>query len=77
MPTYQFKDSETEEVHSRFMKYEEKLQYLKDNPNLQSIIGTPLIVSGVGEKIKGVSNLHRDVISEIKKNHPKNTIRDH
>tara|TARA_Y100001937_G_scaffold127142_1_gene198418 strand:+ start:2067 stop:2315 length:249 start_codon:yes stop_codon:yes gene_type:complete len=34
MPTYEFKNTDTDEVFEKFMKYDEKVAYLKDNPHI-------------------------------------------
>ena len=34
MPTYEFKNTETDEVFEKFMKYEDKEKYLEDNPHI-------------------------------------------
>ena len=36
MPTYEFKNTETDEVFEKFMKYEEKVKYLEDNPHIKT-----------------------------------------
>ena len=36
MPTYEFKNTETDEVFEKFMKYEDKVKYLEENPHIQS-----------------------------------------
>ena len=36
MPTYEFKNTETDEVFEKIMKYDDKVKYLKDNPHIQS-----------------------------------------
>lgn len=36
MPTYEFKNKDTGEVFEKIMSYEKKVEYLKDNPNIQS-----------------------------------------
>ena len=38
MPTYTFEDKDTGEVFDKLMKISEKEQYLKDNPNLKSVL---------------------------------------
>lgn len=77
MPLYTFKDTETGEVFDKHLKIAERELYLKENPHIQTVITAPRIVSGVGSKVQGVPNSHREVISEIKKKHPKHTINDH
>lgn len=36
MPTYEFKDTKTDEVFEKVMKYEDKVKYLEENPHIQS-----------------------------------------
>jgi len=40
MPTYEFKNKDTGEVFEKIMSYEKKVEYLKDNPNIQSHYST-------------------------------------
>ena len=36
MPTYEFKNTETDEVFEKIMKYDDKVKFLEENPNIQS-----------------------------------------
>ena len=36
MPTYEFKNNETEEVFERIMSYESKIEFLEENNHIQS-----------------------------------------
>jgi hypothetical protein len=36
MPTYEFKNKDTDEVFEKIMSYDSKVKYLEDNPNIQS-----------------------------------------
>lgn len=36
MPTYEFKNTETDEVFEKIMSYESKVDYLEKNPHVQS-----------------------------------------
>ena len=40
MPTYEFKNKDTGEVFEKIMSYDSKVEYLKDNPNIQSHYST-------------------------------------
>ena len=40
MPTYEFKDTKTDEVFEKIMKYEDKVKYLEKNPHIQSHYST-------------------------------------
>lgn len=68
MPLYQFRDTETEEVFSEMMSYNDKLQFLEDNPHIKSVLGAPAIIGGVG----GVRNDDgfKEVLSKISEAHP-------
>lgn len=47
MPLYDFEDTETGEQFELQLKISEKDEFLKANPNLKQLIGTPMIVGGV------------------------------
>ena len=49
MPTYEFKNKDTGEVFEKIMSYDSKVEYLKDNPNIQSHYST-LNIDHVGGK---------------------------
>jgi hypothetical protein len=36
MPTYEFKNNETDEVFEKIMSYDDKVKYLEKNPHIQS-----------------------------------------
>tara|TARA_B100001057_G_scaffold490077_1_gene577629 strand:+ start:301 stop:546 length:246 start_codon:yes stop_codon:yes gene_type:complete len=36
MPTYEFKNTETDEVFEKIMKYDDKVKFLEENPHIQS-----------------------------------------
>lgn len=66
MPTYTFKDKNTNEEFDRLVKFEEYDDYLKDNPNYERVMKPVRIVSGVGFSIK-TDNGFRDVLKRIEK----------
>ena len=41
MPTYSFKNTKTGEVFDKFMRISEREQYLKDNPDIVSVLTAP------------------------------------
>ena len=47
MPLYDFEDTDTGETFELQMKIAEKADFLKANPNVRQVIGTPMIVGGV------------------------------
>ena len=65
MPTYEFKNTETDEVFEKFMKYEDKVKYLEDNPHISTYYskgpnidydGGQTILSRAGDGWKEVQN---------------------
>ena len=47
MPTYNFKDTNTGEVFEKVMKISEREEYLKQNPNIETVISAPSLVSPI------------------------------
>lgn len=68
MPTYSFRDQNTGDVFEKFMSISAREQYLKDNPQLEVVVGTPLIVRGLDQK---PDSGFRDVLKEIRRKHDK------
>ena len=72
MPTYTFQDTETGEVFDKILKISEKDNFLKDNPNLKSLVTGINIVAGVG-RIKGDSGW-KENLSRIAEAHPRSAL---
>ena len=70
-----FRNKKTQEVIEKQMKIAERDQFLKDNPHLESIMSTPMIVSGV-DGLRKPDDSFRDILRNIDKKHPskKNTM---
>lgn len=47
MPIYEFRVKETGEVFEEFFNYQQKRDFLDDNPDIEEIIGAPNFVSGI------------------------------
>lgn len=75
MPTYEFYDTQTGEVFEKLMKINEKDQFLKENPHVESIISAAAIVGGVSVKDK-VPDGFKEVLSKISENHKGSTVAD-
>ncbi len=75
MPTYDFENKKTGEVFEKMMTIAEKEQYLKNNPNIQQLLGMPKIVSGV-DGLRKTDDSFRDILRNIDKKHKsrKNTM---
>lgn len=65
MPTYRFRNKETNEEFDLFMSMSDREKYLEDNPNLVQTFDTaPLTVSGVDRK---PDQGFRDLLKDMKK----------
>ena len=75
MPTYDFENKKTGEVFEKIMTIAGKEQYLKDNPDIQQLLGMPKIVSGV-DGLRKTDDSFRDILRNIDKKHKsrKNTM---
>lgn len=65
MPIYSFRNNETGEEYDKIMSWDDKVDYLKENPHLESIItGAPGLVAGTGDRTKPPSGF-KEVLSRI------------
>lgn len=70
MPTYSFRDSVTGEVHDKIMSWDSRVQYLEENPHLESCItGAPGLVGGTGDRTKPNDGF-KEVLSKISEANP-------
>ena len=76
MPTYEFRDINTDERHEKFMSFSSREQYLLDNPNLQVVIGAPKLVYEPGTNLK-VPDSFREVMSKVKETYTVNNIKSY
>ena len=77
MPTYNFLNIDTGEEFESFMKISEREEYLRSNPNIQSVITAPAIVSGVStSKQNRVPDGFKEVLSKISEGHPASDLAD-
>lgn len=70
MPTYSFINNETGEEFDKFMSYSAREAYLKDNPNIQSLVTAAAIVSGVSSSQNKVPDGFKEVLSKVAEAHP-------
>lgn len=68
LPTYDFVNNETGEEFEMFMSIAAREQYLKDNPNIQQVLGATFTVSGVSITGK-VPDGFKEVLSKVSENH--------
>jgi hypothetical protein len=72
MPTYTFKDNETQEVFDVSMRMSELDEYKKENPNHERYFDeVPGLISGTG--IKSDSGF-KDVLTKISEAHPESPL---
>jgi hypothetical protein len=69
MPTYQFRNTQTDEEFEVLMKISEREEYLKNNPHIQPIISAPALVTGVSTSNK-VPDGFKEVLSKVAEKHP-------
>ena len=68
MPTYSFRNTETEEVFDKLMSIATREQYLIDNPLLETVVTAPGVTGELTSRMKPDQGF-RDVLREIKKKH--------
>ena len=69
MPLYDFEDTKTGEQFELQLKISEKEEFLKANPNLKQLIGTPMIVGGV-DGLRKPDEGFQEVLSKIGEQNP-------
>jgi hypothetical protein len=74
MPTYSFLNTETGEVEDKIMSWDARVEYLEQNPTLQSIItGAPGLVTTTGDRTKAPSGF-KEVLSKISESNPNSAL---
>ncbi len=66
MPTYTFRNKETNETFEQFMSISAREMFLKENSHIEAVVGVSNIVSSVDVK---PDNGFRDVLREIRRKH--------
>jgi hypothetical protein len=75
MPTYDFRDKTTGEIFEKRMKISEKEEFLKQNPQYESVIlGAPVIGDPIRLGIKKPDQGFREVLAKAKSAHPKGDV---
>jgi len=77
MPTYTFRNTETDEVFDKLMTWKDREQYLADNPQLESIIGgAPAMGDSVRLGIRRTDDGFKEVLSKISAANYKSNLSD-
>ena len=74
MPTYSFRNNETGEQYDMIMKYEDKVIYLNNHPEIESIITkAPGLTTGTGDRTRPPEGF-KEVLSKIAEANPNSTL---
>jgi len=76
MPTYLFRDKETDEVWEEFMSYSERQAFLFENPDIEPVVTAPAIVSGVSGVTHKNDAGFNDMMSRIAAANPTSPLAD-
>jgi len=77
MPTYTFRNTETDEVFDKLMSCKDREQYLADNPQLEPIIGgAPAMGDSVRLGIRRTDDGFKEVLSKISAANYKSNLSD-
>jgi hypothetical protein len=77
MPTYSVRDNDTGEWEELFMSYSSLQEYLKENPNKETVItSAPMIVSGTGFSGFKTDNGFQEVLQKVGEAHPGSSLAD-
>ena len=75
MPTYAFRDKETGEVTEKFMSISAREEYLKQNPQLESMVnGAPMICDPVRVGARKMDTGFKEVLQKIHSRAPGSTL---
>ena len=75
MPTYDFRHRETGEILEKVMKISERDDFLRDNPQYESVIlGAPSIGDPVRLGVRKPDQGFREVLQKAKAAHPRGNI---
>ena len=69
MPTYCFRNKQTDEHFEKFMSYSAREQYLAENPDIEVVISAPAIADLTFNKKPDAG--FREVLQKIKSHHDK------
>lgn len=66
MPTYSFRNKETGETFDQFMTISAREEFLKENPNLETVItGAPMMMDPVRAGVRKIDNGFKEVLQKI------------
>ena len=65
MPIYEFRFKETGKVFEEFFNYQQKIEFLEDNPDIEEIIGAPHLISGIAGVTHKNDSCFNDLLNRI------------
>lgn len=65
MPTYTFRDNTNGEVFDKLMKWSDREIFLKENPNIEPLVGAPSLGDPVRLGIRKTDGGFNEVLSKI------------
>ena len=74
MPLYDFRNKDTGEVFEKFMSIAAKEEYLKENPNIESMLGMNPLIDPVRLGIHKADNGFKEVLQRIHEKTPGSTL---
>ncbi len=74
MPTYKFKNTDTEEEFQEFMSMKERETFLSDNPHIEPMLTTAALVGD--HVVKKMDGGMKEVFSRISESHPNSPLSD-
>lgn len=71
MPLYDFKNKDTGEIFERFMSVSSKEEYLRENPNIESVVtSAPPLIDPVRLGVRRPDNGFKEVLQRIHEKTP-------
>lgn len=74
MPTYSFRNTETEEVQTHLFSLEEREKFLKENPKFVQILAAPVLGDSVRLGVTKTADGFNDLLKHVKSSHLHSTI---
>lgn len=74
MPTYTFRNEETQEEFTTIMTIAEREEFLQNNPNIKQCLATPGFADPVRLGVRKIDNSFNDVLIKAKSAHKYSTI---
>lgn len=76
MPTYTFRNKDTGEVYDKLMSWDNRVKYLEENPNLETLIGAPVLGDSVRLGIRRTDDGFKEVLSKISAANYRSNLKD-